>query len=185
MGDCWQRLLGRRMHSNLRHASSPETSVVFDSIAQDSACPLTMPNLNNTLIVVLIRFRKAAVGFTVYIQQTFHCFLVRKPDRNFLRFLWFRDIDPSKDIIEGPCLREQFFPRSLDRQEGNSDVKQFVNQDFYVDDGLKSFPTSDLVLDSDALQTAPLPELTVPRLELCAAVLAVELAQIISSEINM
>lgn len=31
----------------------------------------------------------------------------------------------------------------------------------------------------------PVPEHTVPRLELCAAVLAVELAELISSEIDM
>ncbi len=35
------------------------------------------------------------------------------------------------------------------------------------------------------VKLAPFPELTIPRLELCAAVLAVELSDLISSEIDM
>ena len=33
------------------------------------------------------------------IQQMFHCFFVRKDHRNYLRFLWYRDNDMSKDIV--------------------------------------------------------------------------------------
>jgi len=99
--------------------------VVFDSSAQHSGVSLnyvllTGPDLNNTLIGVLIRFCKEAVAFTADIQQMFHCFLVRKEDRNFLRFLWSWDNDQR---------------HVFGWQEGNSNVKQFVNWDFYIDDG--------------------------------------------------
>lgn len=103
-----------------------------------------------------IKFRKEAVAITADIRQMFHCFLVRE-DHNFLKFMWLRDNDPSKDIIEyrmrihvfgscpSPavviyCLRESV-------QAAEPDVKQFVNRDFYVDVGLKSLPTVEAAVD--------------------------------------
>ncbi|KAK3544553.1 hypothetical protein QTP86_016535, partial [Hemibagrus guttatus] len=76
-------------------------------------------------------------------------------DGNFLRFLWFRDNDPSKDIMEY-CMKVHVFGNSpsptvaiyglrkaahLEGKEQDSEVQQFVERDFYVDDGLKSLPT--------------------------------------------
>ena len=136
--------------------------VVFDSSAQHGGVSLndvllTGPDLNNTLLGVLLRFRKEAVALTADIEQMFHCFLVREEDRNFLRFLWFRDNDPSKDIIDyrmrvhvfgnspSPAVAIYCLRQSV--QEGDPDVKQFVNRDFYVDDGLKSFPTVEAAVD--------------------------------------
>lgn len=130
--------------------------VVFDSSAQHDGVSLndvllTGPDLNSTLLGVLIRFRKEAVAVTADIQQMFHCFLVREEDRNFLRFLWFRDNDPAKDIIEcrmrvhifgnspSPAVAIYCLRQSV--QDGDPDVKRFVSRDFYVDDGLKSFST--------------------------------------------
>ncbi|KAI4874451.1 hypothetical protein NFI96_005580 [Prochilodus magdalenae] len=45
---------------------------------------LTGPDLNNSLIGVLLRFRKEQIAFSVDIQQMFHCFKVKPEDRNFL-----------------------------------------------------------------------------------------------------
>lgn len=42
------------------------------------------------------------------IQQVFHRFLVREENHNFLRFLGFRENDPSKDITEY-CMRVHVF----------------------------------------------------------------------------
>lgn len=123
--------------------------VVFDSSAQHSGVSLndvllTGPDLNNTLLGVLIRFRKEAVAITADIQQMYHCFLVREEDRNFLRFLWFRDNDPSKDIVEyrmrvhvfgncpSPAVAIYCLRQSV--RDAEPDDKQFVNRDFYVDD---------------------------------------------------
>lgn len=113
---------------------------------------LTGPDLNNKLLGVLLRFRKDSIAFIAAIQQMFHCFLVREEDRNFLRFLWFRDNDPSKDISEyrmrvhifgnSPSPAVTIYVLRHSAQEGElkygSDVKQFVEKDFYVDDCLKS-----------------------------------------------
>ncbi len=79
--------------------------VVFDSSAQFQGLSLnsvllTGPNLNNSLLGVLIRFRKEPVAVTVYIQQMFHCFTVKEDHRDYLRFLWFFENDLDKDVIE-------------------------------------------------------------------------------------
>ena len=79
--------------------------MVFDSSAKYFGTSLndvllTGPDLNNSLIGVLIRFRNEQVAVIADIQQMFHCFLVRKDHRNYLRFLWYRDNDMSKDIVD-------------------------------------------------------------------------------------
>ncbi|KAM6948701.1 importin-13-like [Aplochiton taeniatus] len=79
--------------------------VVFDSSAKYfgtslNGVLLSGPDLNNSLIGVLIRFRKEQVAVIADIQQMFHCFLVRRDHRNYLRFLWYRDNDMSKDVID-------------------------------------------------------------------------------------
>lgn len=147
------------------HPKKPgQIRVVFDSSAQHDGVSLnnvlmTGPDLNNLLLCVLIRFRKESVAH-VDIQQMFHCFLVKTEHRNFLRFLWFKDNDLSKEVTEYR-MREHVFGHSpspavaiygLRRaaQEGefecSPDVHHFVQRDFYVDDGLKSLPNIDAAI---------------------------------------
>ncbi|XP_061891197.1 uncharacterized protein LOC133641474 isoform X1 [Entelurus aequoreus] len=130
--------------------------VVFDSSAQYNGVSLndvllTGPDLNNTLIGVLLRFRKEAVAITADIQQMYHCFLLREEDRNYLRFLWSRNNNSSEDIMEyrmrvhvfGNCPSPAVAIYCLRQSVKNAEpvVKQFVNRDFYVDDGLTSLPS--------------------------------------------
>ena len=74
------------------HPRKPsQIRVVFDSSAQHKGVSLnqillTGPDLNNSLLGVLIRFRKDSIAITVDIQQIFHCFVVKPEDRNYLRF---------------------------------------------------------------------------------------------------
>ena len=79
--------------------------VVFDSSAKYNGVCLndvlmTGPDLTNSLIGVLLRFRKHKIAVIADIQQMFFCFYVKPEHRNFLRFLWFRDNDQNKNIIE-------------------------------------------------------------------------------------
>lgn len=75
------------------HPQKPDQiRVVFDSSAQQNGVSLnsvllTGPDINNSLLGVLIRFRKESVAVTADIQQMFYCFLVRDDHLNFLRFL--------------------------------------------------------------------------------------------------
>lgn len=143
------------------HPKKPKKiRVVFDSSAQYNGVSLndvllTGPDLNNTLLGVLIRFRREAITFTADIEHMFYCFLVSEEDRNFLRFLWFQDNDPSKAIVDyrmrvhvfgnspSPAVAIHGLHKSVQASElhVDPDVKHFVMRDFYVDDGLKSLPT--------------------------------------------
>ena len=84
------------------HPQKPgQIRVVFDSSAKHLGVSLndvllTGPDLNNSLLGVLMRFRKEKVAILADIQQMFHCFLVREDHRNYLRFLWYRDNDVTK-----------------------------------------------------------------------------------------
>lgn len=112
------------------------------------------------MLGVLLRFRKDSVAFMADIHQMFHCFLVKEEHRNFLRFLWYRDNNPSGDITEY-SMRVHIFGNSpspvvalyglrhsarVGESDYGSDVRQFVDKDFYVDDCLKSFPANEATI---------------------------------------
>ena len=75
--------------------------------------------------------------------------------QNFLRFLWFKDNDPSKRIIEnkmtvhlfgnGPSPAIATFGLRKTADDGEEkygkETRDFVHRNFYVDDGLTSRPT--------------------------------------------
>ncbi|XP_042150458.1 uncharacterized protein LOC121838334 [Ixodes scapularis] len=149
------------------HPRKPgETRVVFDSSAQFKGTSLnnvllTGPDLTNNLLGVLIRFRKDCFAVTVDIQQMFYCFLVREDHRNYLRFLWFRNNDIHDKVVEyrmrvhvfgnSPSPAVATYGLRKTAQEGEEefgkDAREFVEKNFYVDDGLKSLPTADGVID--------------------------------------
>lgn len=52
-----------------------DSSMQYDGVSLNNAL-LTGPDLNNTLLGVLIRFRKEAIAFTADIEQMFYCLLV-------------------------------------------------------------------------------------------------------------
>lgn len=136
--------------------------VVFDSSAQFDGVSLndvllSGPDLNNSLLGVLIRFRKDPIAITADIQQMFHCFLVREDCRDVLRFLWHHDNDLTKEVVDyrmrvhafgnSPSLAVAIYrihrAAREEEKEYGTDVRKFIEQDFYVDDDLKSFPTEE------------------------------------------
>jgi hypothetical protein len=40
------------------------------------------------------------IAVTADVQHMFHCFIVREDHRNYLRFLWYKDNDFEKELIE-------------------------------------------------------------------------------------
>ena len=79
--------------------------MVFDSSAQYCGISLNNvllsgPDLNNSLLGVLIRSRKELVAIAADIQQMFYCFLVKEDHRNFLRFLWHKNNILTKEVAE-------------------------------------------------------------------------------------
>lgn len=115
---------------------------------------LSGPDLSNSLLGVLIRFRKEMVAVTADVQHMFHCFLVREDHRNFLRFIWPKDNDLEKEIIEyrmrvhvfgnspSPAVATLGLRKAAETAvtKNGDHVTKFVRDNFYVDDGLTSCP---------------------------------------------
>lgn len=78
--------------------------VVFDSSAHFNGVSLNDVllsglDLNNTLLGVLLHFRKEPVAITADIEQMFYCFVVKEEHRDYLRFLWYKDNNLTKDVV--------------------------------------------------------------------------------------
>ncbi|CAM4658376.1 unnamed protein product [Leuciscus chuanchicus] len=149
------------------HPQKPgQIRVVFDFSMQKQGISLndvllSGPDLNNSLLGVLLRFRRELVAVTADIEQMFHSFIVKEEDRDFLRFLWFKDNDTSKEIIEyrmrvhvfgnspSPAVAIYGLRRAAayGEEEYGSDARHFVEREFYVDDGLLSTPTAAETID--------------------------------------
>jgi len=149
------------------HPKKPDKiRVVFDSSAPYKGVSLnnvllTGPDLNNSLLGVLMRFRKGPVAITADIQHMFHCFLVREDHRDYLRFLWYRNNDLDNEIVDhrmrvhvfgnspSPAVAIYGLRRAAKEHEGRfgSDTRKLVEKEFYVDDMLKSCATQAEAID--------------------------------------
>ena len=85
------------------------------------------------------------------IKQMFYRFRVEEKRRNFLRFYWYRNNNPGDELIEYRMRALVFgnspFPvvatfglRNI-VELADLDVKDLVNSNFYVDDGIISLPS--------------------------------------------
>ncbi|XP_060907695.1 uncharacterized protein LOC132984770 [Labrus mixtus] len=137
----------------LTQKSAQEHGISLNSVL------LSGPDLNNSLLGVLLRFRKDVVALTADIQQMFYGFLVREDHRNYLRFLWHKDNDLTKEVAEyrmrvhvfgnspSPAVAINGLQRAA--QEGEpkygSDSRHSVERHFY--DGLISLPAEAHAID--------------------------------------
>ena len=123
---------------------------------------VTGPDLNNSLLGILLRFRPGTVAVMADIQQMLYCFKVKGEHRNFPWFSWFRDNDPEKDLVEyrmcvhiifrnspspavatyGSKLTAQVWERTF-----GTDMREFVTKNFYLDYGLISLLASEQIVD--------------------------------------
>ena len=110
------------------------------------------PDMTNSLVGVLARFRKEEIAFTADIEAMYHQVLIPEQHRSFLRFLWWPGGDVSCDPTEyemyvhpfgavssGACANFALKKTASDaQQEVDPEVIKMINKDFYVDDLLKS-----------------------------------------------
>ena len=93
-------------HTGVYHPKKPgQIRVVFDCSAQFNGVSLNDyllqgPDFMNDLLGILCRFRKESVVFMTHIKSIFHHFVVAEEDRDLLRFLWWLDGDPPKEVID-------------------------------------------------------------------------------------
>ena len=154
-------------HFGVYHPKKPgKIRVVFDSSDKYKGCSLNDtllmgPDLLNSLLGILIRFRSDSIACVADIEQMFYSFYVKEEHRDFLRFLWFKDNDPDKEVIEyrmhvhifgnRPSPAVATFGLRKVAQEGQlhygQDAKEFVERNFYVDDGLLVAPTPEQAIE--------------------------------------
>jgi hypothetical protein len=93
-------------HHGIYHAKKPrKIRVVFDCSAKFEGTSLNDkllqgPDMTNSLIGVLTRFREEQAAFMGDIKGMFHQVRVDEEHRDFLRFLWWPDGDLTKDLKE-------------------------------------------------------------------------------------
>lgn len=86
---------------------------VFDSSATYNGISLyddllQGPDLTNSLLGILLRFRKEMVAFVGDIHHMLHCFKVTEEHLRYLRFLWHEDSDVDRDLKEY-CMHVHIF----------------------------------------------------------------------------
>lgn len=148
-------------HHGVYHPKKPDKiRVVFDCSATYMGDSLNNhllqgPDLTNTLVGVLCRFRKEYVAVMCDIEQMFFQFQVDPDQRDLLRFLWWENrnfgVEPVEykmcvhlfGAVSSPgCANFGLKQIATDYEsELGSDVSNFVRKNFYVDDGLTSLPT--------------------------------------------
>lgn len=144
-------------HHGVLHAKKGTLRVVFDCGAtfRDTSLNkqlLQGPNLTNSLLGVLLRFRQETIALMADIQAMFHQVKVAEDDVDFLRFLWWSDGNLKQEVTTYRMIVHLFGAASspscacyaLRRTaEDNqalfpSEVIDTVFDCFYVDDCLKS-----------------------------------------------
>jgi hypothetical protein len=139
----------------VRHPKTQKLRLVFDSAAQFDGVSLndalmSGPNLINSLVGVLLRFRKYAVALSADIASMFHVFHVAPAHRDYLRFLWFAGNDPTANLVAYRGRVHIFGNKSSPAAavyglryaaKSSVSVSEVVRKNFYVDDMLLSVPS--------------------------------------------
>ena len=142
-------------HCVLNSKKSDKVRAVFDAGAKFKGISLNDnllkgPDLLNSLITILIRFRLGQYAVIADIKQMFHQLKVRESDQDALRFLWgtTKFENPVEYVMnvhlsgknDSPCVVNYGLKRCAKDQSNNFNAKtvECVDKDFYMDDFTKS-----------------------------------------------
>ncbi|XP_063058101.1 uncharacterized protein LOC134451526 [Engraulis encrasicolus] len=145
-------------HHGVYHPQKPgKIRIVFDCSAKFQNVSLndhllTGPELTNTLVGVLCRFRKGPIAIMCDVERMFHQFHVRPEDQDYLRFLWWENGDleapPTMFRMKVHLFGAASSPgcanfglqhlASMGKGKFSQDTIKFIQRNFYVDDGLAS-----------------------------------------------
>ncbi|XP_047440328.1 uncharacterized protein LOC125007645 [Mugil cephalus] len=120
---------------------------------------LSGPNLGASLLGVLLWFREHSIAVSGDIRGMFHQVRLLPEDRPLLRFLWHdlqRDSQPGVHKWQvlpfkttcSPCCATYALQRHVkDHTHPGGAVRESIENHFYVDNWLRSFPTQDMAKD--------------------------------------
>lgn len=121
---------------------------------------LSGPDLTNSLVGVLLRFRQEPIAMMSDVEQMFHQVYVDPKGRDVFRFLWWPngDIEAKAEEFQmqvhlfgatsSPSCANFSLRRTAEdnRKDFDLEVTETVNRNFYVDDCLKSTATIERAL---------------------------------------
>ena len=139
--------------------------VVFDAAAKFRGTSLNDqlvngPDLLNSLVGVLLRFRSDQVAIMADIEAMFHQVRVKEEDRDCLRFLWRNTAVPNQPLLtyqmqvhicgatSSPCCASYGLRRTAIDNASSYDKAtiEAVLRNFYADDLLKSVRTTEVAI---------------------------------------
>ena len=148
-------------HFGVYHKRKNKLRIVFDASLKYNGISLNNsllqgPDLTNSLLGVLLRFRENKFALSGDIEKMFYNIKVPKDQCNFLRFLWFPDGDLNKEpavyrvivhifgAVSSPSIANFALRNSAltpQAQKFSSRVRDTVEKNFYVDDLMLSSDT--------------------------------------------
>ena len=135
--------------------------VVYDAAARFEGTALNKEMLqgsllNNSLVGVLMRFRKDEVAVASDIESMFHRVAYREDDTDAVRFMWWdgSSDEPPSDYkmtvhffgkADSPCIAAWALHQSAADSKAafGEKIREIVKKNFYVDDGLFSKPSTE------------------------------------------
>ena len=160
-------------HHGTRHPKKRKLRIVFNCSQEYGRQSVNKyliqgPLLTKDLPRVLLRFRQEPITVTCDIEGIFHQIRVNPEHCDLLRFLWWEDNDPSKSLVDyrmtvhlfgatSPSCANFALKQTANDFEGEygEQAANFIQNDFYVDNGLKSVRTAasavELVKDVKAM----------------------------------
>ena len=138
-----------------------DSAASYDNLSLNSQL-MQGPDNNNRLRDVLLRFREHRVGFCSDVADMYMKFHVEPSHKPYLRFWWYKDNDPERELIpyqarchifgncSSPSVAKYGFklaPEISDPPPSTS-VKKYIQDDFYVDDGCSSAPDPEAAIQT-------------------------------------
>lgn len=152
-------------HHGVYHPRKNKLRVVFDCGATYKGTSLNCqllqgPDLTNSVVGVLLRFRQEPIAVMADIQAMYHQVHVPLQHRNFLRFLWWPHGDTSQTpqeyymkvhlfgAVSSPSCANYALRKTAEDNASHfaPDVINTIKHNFYVDDCLKSLPTEEAAI---------------------------------------
>ena len=153
-------------HHGVYHPKKRKLRVVFDCAATYQGVSLNTellqgPDLTNSLVGVIWRFRKESIGIMADIKSMFYQVRVEQSGRDYLRFLWWPQGDTSQapkeyrmlvhifGAVSSPSCASFALRKTADDHAScfPPQVAETIRHNFYVDDCVKS-----MAKESEAIQ---------------------------------
>ncbi|XP_054724234.1 uncharacterized protein LOC129234261 [Uloborus diversus] len=165
-----------------KEKSTTKVRIVYDASSKSincnslNECLDSGPNLNPTILDVILKFRKNKIGFSADIEKAFLQIKIAEEDRDYLTFLYFENCDSSKEtksygmtrvpfgVTSSPFILASAIKYHIKKYEkSNYETYNMLNTSLYVDD---LFFGSETVESAVKLSTEAVPILKEAGLEL-------------------